>query len=196
MTESRASRPRAPLAEVSMPRLGLNPQTAAVVVAAVLLLSACNTATAPGFTFPAVAATPAGSSAPTSPATLAPTAARSSAPTPAPTPATSPAPSPSAPASVVPSASASATAPAPTSAPAPAPSGSSGGPIGVPPAGVAIYVSEWSVGLPTSMLAGQVNFAITNIGTIQHELLVFKTDLAPSAVPLDSNGNIVENGPA
>jgi uncharacterized cupredoxin-like copper-binding protein len=60
---------------------------------------------------------------------------------------------------------------------------------------VAIYVSEWSVGLPTSMLAGQVNFAITNIGTIQHELLVFKTDLPPSAVPLDSNGNIVENGP-
>ena len=45
------------------------------------------------------------------------------------------------------------------------------------------------------MLAGQVNFAITNIGTIQHELLVFKTDLPPSAVPLDKNGNIIEDGP-
>jgi len=45
------------------------------------------------------------------------------------------------------------------------------------------------------MLAGQVNFSITNIGTIQHELLVFKTDLPPSAVPVDKNGNIVEDGP-
>ena len=45
------------------------------------------------------------------------------------------------------------------------------------------------------MLAGQVNFAITNIGTIQHELLVFKTDLAPSAIPVDSAGDIIENGP-
>jgi uncharacterized cupredoxin-like copper-binding protein len=45
------------------------------------------------------------------------------------------------------------------------------------------------------MLAGQVNFAITNIGTIQHELLVFKTDLPPSAVPVDSQGDIIEDGP-
>jgi uncharacterized cupredoxin-like copper-binding protein len=45
------------------------------------------------------------------------------------------------------------------------------------------------------MLAGQVNFSITNIGTIQHELLVFKSDLPPSAVPVDKNGNIVEDGP-
>jgi uncharacterized cupredoxin-like copper-binding protein len=45
------------------------------------------------------------------------------------------------------------------------------------------------------MLASQVNFAITNIGTIQHELLVFKTALPPSALPLDSQGDIIENGP-
>jgi len=45
------------------------------------------------------------------------------------------------------------------------------------------------------MLAGQVNFSITNIGTIQHELLVFKTDLPPSAIPVDNSGNIIENGP-
>ena len=80
----------------------------------------------------------------------------------------------------------------PPAAPTP---GSSGGPIGIPPAGTAIYVSEWSVGLPTSMLAGQRNFAITNIGTIQHELLVFKSDLSPSAYPVDSKGNVIEDGP-
>jgi uncharacterized cupredoxin-like copper-binding protein len=56
-------------------------------------------------------------------------------------------------------------------------------------------MSEWSIGLPTSMLAGQVNFAITNIGTIQHELLVFKSDLPPSAFPVDKNGNIIADGP-
>ena len=85
---------------------------------------------------------------------------------------------------------------APTAPPSAAPTpGASAGPIGVPAAGTAIYVSEWSVGLPTSMVAGQANFAITNIGTIQHELLVFKTDLPPSAVPVDPKGNIIEDGP-
>jgi uncharacterized cupredoxin-like copper-binding protein len=45
------------------------------------------------------------------------------------------------------------------------------------------------------MLAGQVNFSITNIGTIQHELLVFKSDLQPSAYPVDDKGNVIEDGP-
>jgi uncharacterized cupredoxin-like copper-binding protein len=80
----------------------------------------------------------------------------------------------------------------PAAAPTP---GSSAGPIGIPAAGTAIYVSEWSVGLPTSMLAGQANFSITNIGTIQHEQLVFKSDLPPSAFPVDNKGNIIEDGP-
>jgi uncharacterized cupredoxin-like copper-binding protein len=84
----------------------------------------------------------------------------------------------------------------PSTAPSEGPSpGPSTAPIGVPPAGTAVYLSEWSVGLPTSMLAGQVNFAITNIGTIQHELLVFKTDLPPASLPVDKNGNIIEDGP-
>ena len=45
------------------------------------------------------------------------------------------------------------------------------------------------------MLAGQVDFSITNIGTIPHELLVFKSDLPPSAYPVDNKGDIVEDGP-
>ena len=45
------------------------------------------------------------------------------------------------------------------------------------------------------MVAGQANFTITNIGTIQHELLVFKSALPPSAYPLDKDGNIIEDGP-
>lgn len=65
----------------------------------------------------------------------------------------------------------------------------------MPPTGVAIYLSEWSVGLPTSMLTGQVNFGITNIGTMPHELLVFRSDLPPSSYPVDSKGTIIEDGP-
>jgi len=78
--------------------------------------------------------------------------------------------------------------------PAPTP-GSSAGPIGNAATGIAIYISEWSVGLPTSMLAGQVNFSITNIGTVPHELLVFKSDLRPAAYPVDGSGDIIEDGP-
>jgi hypothetical protein len=131
------------------------------------MLSACaSTATPPQFTY-APGLSPSAVAAQTAVPTSAPSAAQSALPT-----------------------------SAPTSQPSAAPTaGSSAGPIGVPPQGIAIYVSEWSVGLPTSMLAGQVNFSITNIGTIQHELLVFKSDLAPSAYPIDKNGNIVEDGP-
>lgn len=97
------------------------------------------------------------------------------------------------PAAVAPSSGA--TAVATSAASAPPTSEASNSPIGVPPAGVAIYLSEWSVGLPTSIKAGQVNFAVTNIGTIQHELLVFRTDLSPSAFPVDAKGNVIEDGP-
>ena len=74
-------------------------------------------------------------------------------------------------------------------------SGPSAGPISTSPADVAIHISEWSVGVPTTIAAGPVNLSITNIGKIPHELLVFKSDLAPSAFPLDSHGNIIEDGP-
>jgi uncharacterized cupredoxin-like copper-binding protein len=72
---------------------------------------------------------------------------------------------------------------------------STGGPVGAPATGVAIYLSEWSVGLPTSIVAGQINFAITNIGTMPHELVVFRSTLSPSAYPVDAKGDIIEDGP-
>ena len=85
---------------------------------------------------------------------------------------------------------------APTSPASEAPTaGSSATPIGVPPTGTAVYTSEWSVGVPTSMSTGQVNLAITDIGTIPHEILVFKSDLKPAAYPVDSKGTIIEDGP-
>jgi uncharacterized cupredoxin-like copper-binding protein len=143
-----------------------NLQRAASVVVLLIVLAGCAaTAGPPAYTYPP----PAGGGAPAS--------------------ATTPSAAPSVPATA-------ASASAPTSQPSAEPTpGSSGGPIGIPAAGTAIYVSEWSVGLPTSMLAGQANFSITNIGTIQHELLVFRSDLPASALPVDNKGNIIEDGP-
>jgi len=60
---------------------------------------------------------------------------------------------------------------------------------------IAIHLSEWSVGVPTTIQAGKVNLTVTNIGKIPHELLVFKTDLDAPSLPLDAKGNIIENGP-
>ena len=139
----------------------------ATLAAAILLVSACApSAAAPSYTF-----------APPAPAVGVPAVAVADSAAPV------------APSSA---ASADASAQAPSAAPTAA---ASAGPIGVPASGTAIYVSEWSVGVPTSMLAGQVNFAITNIGTIQHELLVFKSELTPGAFPVDQKGNIIEDGP-
>src|SRR5258708_6802184 len=73
--------------------------------------------------------------------------------------------------------------------------GASDSPVSSRPSDVAIHISEWSVGVPTTIQAGSVNLSITNIGKIPHELLVFKSDLAASAFPLDGHGNIIEDGP-
>src|ERR1039457_7165666 len=126
MAQPRATRPRPPIGEASVDRLGRNRRGAVVLAAAALMLSACTGGIAPEGTYPPVSS-PSPEAAPTARPTSAPTALASAAPT------------------VPPSA-------APTAPPSAAPTpGASAGPIGVPAGGTAIYVSEWSVGLPTSM---------------------------------------------
>jgi uncharacterized cupredoxin-like copper-binding protein len=63
-----------------------------------------------------------------------------------------------------------------------------------PAAAPTITLSEWKVTVASTMKAGTATFAIANAGTIQHELLVFKSDLAPSAYPVDKSGDIIEDG--
>jgi uncharacterized cupredoxin-like copper-binding protein len=58
----------------------------------------------------------------------------------------------------------------------------------------AISLSEWKVVTAPTLKPGTVNFTITNVGTQPHELLVFKSDLAPSAYPTDAAGDIIEDG--
>jgi uncharacterized cupredoxin-like copper-binding protein len=165
-----------------MDRLGFNRRTAVLLGAMAVILSACTSGSAaPAWSFPEASLT----------ALVSPSAAAGQSAAPAATAGSSAAPS----AATSPGATAT-----PTDVPSAAPSAAgsaapSGKPIGVPAAGVAIYLSEWSVGLPTSLLTGQVNFSITNIGTMPHELFVFRSDLAPSAYPVDSKGTIIEDGP-
>ena len=87
---------------------------------------------------------------------------------------------------------------APASAPAsaaPAASPNSSAAASVSSAGVqAVTLSEWKATVASTMKAGTTNFAITNMGTVPHELLVFKSDLDPSAYPTDAAGDIKEDG--
>ena len=55
-----------------------------------------------------------------------------------------------------------------------------------------ITTSEWKVEVPASIRAGQVSFKITNSGSIEHELLVFKADKTIAQYPVDSAGHINE----
>ncbi len=49
-------------------------------------------------------------------------------------------------------------------------------------------VREWEISLDAgSSKAGEVTFTIENDGTIGHEFLVVKTDIAPGEIPLDGD---------
>jgi len=151
------------------------------------LLGACAGTPPPSWVFQS--ATPAqASGSPVSSTAASPAASPTSAATATATAALTPAPTATSQSTASPAPTASAPSATPTTGPV-------ASPIGVPPTGLAIYLSEWSVALPTSMSTGPVNVTITNIGTMQHELLVFKSDLAPDAYPVDSQGTIIEDGP-
>ncbi len=64
-----------------------------------------------------------------------------------------------------------------------------GAPTSRPSGGtVAGEVKEWRVSVDAdTVAAGQVTFEITNAGTIGHEFLVVKTDIAPGGIPVDGD---------
>ena len=57
-----------------------------------------------------------------------------------------------------------------------------------------ISLTEWKVTLAGTIKSGKTDVTISNVGTVPHELLVFKSDRAPSAYPTDAAGNIKEEG--
>ena len=68
--------------------------------------------------------------------------------------------------------------------------------VGATPESMAVTLSEFKIGVPqTTLPAGTATLSITNKGSTQHELLVFRTDLAPGAFPLDADGSVQEDAP-
>jgi hypothetical protein len=60
---------------------------------------------------------------------------------------------------------------------------------------VAITMTEWKVAPSSaSAPAGKVTFTAKNDGVQTHELVLFKTDLAPDKLPLDEEGAVDERG--
>jgi uncharacterized cupredoxin-like copper-binding protein len=56
-------------------------------------------------------------------------------------------------------------------------------------------VEEWKVSTSAGRAqAGEVEFAIANFGTIQHEFLVVKTDIANGKIPLGADNRFSEEG--
>ena len=51
---------------------------------------------------------------------------------------------------------------------------------------------EYAIRMPTTLAAAKHEIGLTNDGTIDHELVLFKTDLPANALPLSSDGDIDE----
>lgn len=64
-----------------------------------------------------------------------------------------------------------------------------------PPTEVSVDLQEWSVTPdPTSAPADGVSFTIENTGSIEHELVVIKTELAPDELPT-AEAEVEEDAP-
>lgn len=56
-----------------------------------------------------------------------------------------------------------------------------------------VTLDSYSIQMPATIKAGQVTFHVTNANASDtHSFIIFKTDLAPGNLPLDSSNNIDE----
>lgn len=59
---------------------------------------------------------------------------------------------------------------------------------------VTVTLGEWIVEPdPDSAPAGEITFRADNEGTMEHELVIIKTDLAPDALPTNEDGTVNED---
>jgi uncharacterized cupredoxin-like copper-binding protein len=82
----------------------------------------------------------------------------------------------------------------PTSAPSASPVTSAAALSASPSSGATVSLTEWKVTVGGTIKSGKTDLTITNVGVAPHELLVFKSDLDPSAYPTDAAGDIKEEG--
>ena len=60
---------------------------------------------------------------------------------------------------------------------------------------IAVSEADFSITLaPATVTAGAVTFTSTNGGKVDHELVIFKTDLDPAKMPLKADGTVDEKG--
>jgi uncharacterized cupredoxin-like copper-binding protein len=61
--------------------------------------------------------------------------------------------------------------------------------------GIDVSLSDFKV-VPaeTTAAAGELTFNVTNEAEQKHEFVIFKTDLDPASLPLDTDGNVDEEG--
>lgn len=69
-----------------------------------------------------------------------------------------------------------------------------GGGGGEEGAAVTVTLGEWLIEPdPASAPAGDITFTANNEGTIEHEVVIIKTDLAPDALPTNDDGTVNED---
>ena len=83
---------------------------------------------------------------------------------------------------------------APTAAPTASPIPSTAAVSASPSGEATVSLTEWKVTVAGTIKSGKTDLTITNVGVAPHELLVFKSDLKPSAYPTDTAGDIKEEG--
>lgn len=64
-----------------------------------------------------------------------------------------------------------------------------------PSGDVAVNETEYRISMPATLRAGRHTFALMNNGTVAHELVVFRTDLPASALPIREDGDVSETSP-
>jgi len=82
----------------------------------------------------------------------------------------------------------------PTSDASSSPLASAAAPSASAATGATVSLTEWKVTVAGAIKSGKTDLTITNAGAVPHELLVFKSDLKPSAYPTDPAGDIKEEG--
>jgi uncharacterized cupredoxin-like copper-binding protein len=60
---------------------------------------------------------------------------------------------------------------------------------------VAVSATDYRFAMATNLAAGRHTIAFTNNGKQPHEFLLFRTDVAAHALPVDADGRVVEDSP-
>jgi plastocyanin len=60
---------------------------------------------------------------------------------------------------------------------------------------VAVSATDYHFAMETTLAAGHHTIAFTNNGKQAHEFLLFRTDVAANALPVDADGRVVEESP-